>query len=112
MTLSWWLTRYASVPENVLTEYTTVLRVCKILCCVTGVSFAVSAIAKTNGAPILLGLFSPLIVLSAVKSVDYLIDLPVKGETLFPRIANACLVLGIASMVTGCWWFVRQRYEN
>jgi len=110
--VAWSLVSNVSLPKGALIELNTVLQVCKFLTCVTGISFAVSAIAKSNGAPILLGLFSPLVVFSAVKSVDFLLDLPVKGETLFPRVANACLVFGVASMVMGSWWYVSQRYEK
>ena len=109
---AWSLSASQSLQKGMLVELNTIIHVCKILTCVTGISFAISAIAKSNGAPILLGLFSPLMVLSAVKSVDFLLDLPMKGETLFPRVANACLVFGLASMFMGCRWYVSQRYEN
>ena len=109
---AWSLSAYVAIPEYIMIKSQTIVGICKIMTCVTGTSFAVSAIAKSNGAPILLGLFSPLVVLSLVKCVDYFMDLPVAGDTLFPRLGNACLVLGLGALAVGCRWFVRQRYEN
>ena len=106
------LTSMAIIPDGFLTETTTVWGFCKLVTCVTGVSFAVSSIAKSNSAPILLGLFSPLVVVSAIKLADYVFDLPVMGQNFFPRLANGCLLLGVAGLVTGCHWFVARRYEN
>ena len=109
---AWSLTAYVVIPERLLMKSETIFGICKIMTCVTGASFAISSIAKSNGAPILVGLFSPLIVLSLVKSLDYALDLPVAGDTLFPRLCNACLVLGLGAFAVGCRWFVGQRYET
>lgn len=105
------LTTGVSMPRGTVVEISTVIHVCKIVTCVTGISFAVSTIAKSTGPPILLGLFAPLIVFGLVKSVDFLLDLPLQGETIFPRVASACLVFGAGGILTGCWWYIRQRYE-
>ncbi len=110
--LAWSLTSYAAIPEENLNQIETVLNFSKLVICVTGVSWAVSSISKSNGAPILLGLFSPLIVLSAIKCIDYFVDFSDSGEMLFARVSNACLLVGVASFVLGCYWFLSQRYES
>jgi len=110
--LAWSLTSYAAIPEKKLNQIETVLNFSKLVLCVTGVSWAVSSISKSNGAPILLGLFSPLIVLSAVKGIDYFVELPDSLEMSFLRVSNACLFVGVAGFALGCFWFLNQRYES
>lgn len=84
------------------------LVITSILLSMIGGALAVSAWMNSNGVPILCGLMTPALSLSAVSLLGYLFDIPMQGEQFATRYAVASAVLGSFLTFCGAYWYVER----
>ena len=79
-----------------------------IIVSIIGGAFAVSAWLKSNGVPILAGLLTPLLILSFVSLIGWLLDIPSEGNAFQIRYVTSSFVLGVAFAYMGCYWYLTR----
>lgn len=73
-----------------------------------GGALAVSAWLKSNGVPVLCGLFNPFLVLGVVLILGYVLDIPAEGDAFAQRYTTSAFVIGGAFAVMGCYWYLTR----
>lgn len=73
-----------------------------------GIGWCISSLATTTGAPILLGLISPLLIMYTVFLVNYLLGHEAKEFEFLHQSGRAGLVTGILGFLIGSLWFIRE----
>ena len=73
-----------------------------------GIGWCISSMSTGTGAPILLGLVSPLLIMYVVFLVNYLLGYETKNFELLHQSGRAGLVIGIIGFLVGSLWFVRE----
>ena len=102
---------YVQVPPgqgNILFGTLEWLTSVAIIVSIIGGALAVSAWLKSNGVPILAGLLTPLLILSFVSLIGWLLDIPSEGNTFQIRYATSSFVLGVAFVYMGCNWYLTR----
>jgi len=102
---------YVQVPPgqgNILFGTLEWLTSVAIIVSIIGGALAVSAWLKSNGVPILAGLLTPLLILSFVSLIGWLLDIPSEGNTFQIRYATSSFVLGVAFVYMGCYWYLTR----
>ncbi len=82
--------------EHPLPDALSLVTFVSIVTAMTGGALAVSAWVKSNGVPILCGLLTPLLIVSLMNVLAWLLEIPSWGDAFRIRIATSMFVLGIA----------------
>ena len=97
-----------SYLRNGLLFATGILTYVSIIIATLGGALAVSALLKSNGVPVLCGLFNPFLVLGVVLILGYVLDIPAEGDAFANRYATSAFVIGGAFAVMGCYWYLTR----
>ncbi len=73
-----------------------------------GIAWCISSMANGTGAPILLGLISPLLIMYVVFLVNYALGHEAKEFEFLHQSGRAGLVAGIIGFLMGSLWFIRE----
>ncbi len=97
----------AAITERIIPMSVVMDIVCLLLGTI-GIAWCISSIATNTGAPILLGLISPLLIMNAVFLVNYLLGHEAKDFEFLHQSGRAGLVTGILGFLIGSLWFIRE----
>jgi len=101
------LTHHFDIQSETL-NFDLFLRCAKIIVGITGAAWACSSVARSNGAPVALGLISPAIVASLLLTINYIFERSTDGEAFPMRFEDANLATGIAGFAIGCFCFLNR----
>ena len=101
--------RATNYPYTEGTQATHVFLFVSVIMSMIGGALAVSAWQKSNGGPILCGLLLPLLLLSLIQVVAYLLDLPELSNVGHSnRFALVAFVIGIFLTFCGAYWYLER----
>ena len=98
----------ANYPLANRTQLSTVVMVVAVNLLMIGGALAVSAWLNSNGAPILCGLLTPLVLVSIIRLLSYLLEIPLTDEEYSSRFAVAATVVGAFLVFCGSYWYVNR----
>ena len=98
----------AQLSEQSLISVLYALNFVAIIVSVVGGALATSAWLKSNGVPILCGLFMPAFVASIVSLIGWVLEIPSEGDAFVIRYATSSLVFGVTFGYLGCYWYLTR----